>query len=300
MTTKNAHSFKDWLIATRPWSFPASAMPVLVTCAYLFWKGTDDVNWLVGLLTIFDVVIFHAAGNTWSDYKDFVSGVDREDTIGGLSITSGQFAPKEIKSLSVLLLVVAMLIGGVITYLTGWQTLCFALAGALLSLLYPWLKYHALGDVDIFLTYSLLPILGTSFVVIGRFDFDVLWLTLPIGLITVGILHANNIRDIEHDKRAGIHTLAMLLGKKVSVFLYCAYMMLPFIWVIVAVILGIFPLWSLLVLIALIPAIGNIVKAVRYPREGMTAMAGIDEKTAQLQLAFSLMLALSLVIPVLL
>ena len=25
------HTFKDWFLATRPWSFPASAMPVLVT-----------------------------------------------------------------------------------------------------------------------------------------------------------------------------------------------------------------------------------------------------------------------------
>ena len=32
------HSLKDWMIAIRPWSFPASAMPVIVTLAYLFWQ----------------------------------------------------------------------------------------------------------------------------------------------------------------------------------------------------------------------------------------------------------------------
>ena len=298
MTTKKNHSFKEWLIATRPWSFPASAMPILVTCAYLFWKG-ENVDWLIGLLTLVNVVVFHASGNCWSDYKDFVSGVDREDTIGGLSITSGEFAPKEIKRLALSLLVVAVLLSAVLIYLKGITVLWFVAAGALLTLLYPWLKYHALGDVDIFLTYSLLPIFGTSYVVTGVLNPAVLWLTLPIGLITVGILHANNIRDIEHDKRAGIHTLAMLLGKKVSVFLYCTYMLLPFIWVIVTAILGIFPMWSLFVLVALKPALDNIAKAVRYPREGMAAMNGVDEKTAQLQLAFSLILTLSLVIPAL-
>ena len=298
MTTKKNHSFKEWLIATRPWSFPASAMPILVTCAYLFWKG-ENVDWLIGLLTLVNVVAFHASGNCWSDYKDFVSGVDREDTIGGLSITSGEFAPKEIKRLALSLLVVAVLLSAVLIYLKGITVLWFVAAGALLTLLYPWLKYHALGDVDIFLTYSLLPIFGTSYVVTGVLNPAVLWLTLPIGLITVGILHANNIRDIEHDQRAGIHTLAMLLGKKVSVFLYCTYMLLPFIWVIVTAILGIFPMWSLFVLVALKPAIDNIAKAVRYPHEGMAAMNGVDEKTAQLQLAFSLILTLSLVIPAL-
>ena len=27
------HSLKDWMIAVRPWSFPASSMPVVVTLA---------------------------------------------------------------------------------------------------------------------------------------------------------------------------------------------------------------------------------------------------------------------------
>ena len=38
--------------------------------------------------------LFHAAGNTWSDYRDFKSGVDREDAVGGMSIVSGQFSPE--------------------------------------------------------------------------------------------------------------------------------------------------------------------------------------------------------------
>ena len=32
----NKRTFKDWFIATRPWSFPASAMPIIVSIAYLF------------------------------------------------------------------------------------------------------------------------------------------------------------------------------------------------------------------------------------------------------------------------
>ena len=35
------HSFKEWIIAVRPWSFPASAMPIIVTLAYLFWTGAE-------------------------------------------------------------------------------------------------------------------------------------------------------------------------------------------------------------------------------------------------------------------
>ena len=42
------HSLKDWMIAVRPWSFPASSMPVVVTLAYLYWMR-QDINWVNGI-----------------------------------------------------------------------------------------------------------------------------------------------------------------------------------------------------------------------------------------------------------
>ena len=45
------HSLKDWMIAVRPWSFPASSMPVVVTLAYLYWMQ-QDINWVNGIWEI--------------------------------------------------------------------------------------------------------------------------------------------------------------------------------------------------------------------------------------------------------
>ena len=289
------HGLKAWLLATRPWSFPASAMPVVATIAYLFSTGSA-VDWKIGLWTLVTIVVFHAAGNTWSDYFDFKKGVDREDTVGGVSITSGEFSPCEIKRLASWLLAVAVVSGLGIMYFTGLPTLYLGLAGCALTLLYPLLKYHALGDLDIFLTYSLLPVMGTSYVVTGEFVDKALWIVLPIGLITVGILHINNSRDMEHDKRAGIRTFAMLVGKRASSVIYCLEVILPFVWVIGCVIYGSMPVWSLLVLIALKPAIDNARKALALPKEGMSAVCGLDEATAKLQLMFSLLLSISFVV----
>lgn len=289
---RKRHTFKEWFLATRPWSFPASSMPVAVTLAFLYWRGFE-VNWPVGLWTLLSVILFHAAGNTWSDYSDFKRGVDREDTIGGMSITSGEFLPSEIKCLSMLLLAVAAVSGLSLMLATGLPTLYLGLAGIALTMMYPFLKYHAMGDVDIFLTYSLLPVLGTSYVATGAFVMDVLWLVLPIGLITVGILHINNTRDIEHDKRAGIHTFAMLAGKRASAFIYCMEVTVPFVWVAICIIYNSMPLWSLIVLLALKPAIDNSRKALLFPKEGMKAVVGVDEATAKLQLMFSLLLVVS-------
>lgn len=289
------HSFKSWLIATRPWSFPASAMPVVVSVAYLFWRGYE-VDWLISVWTLLNVIVFHAAGNTWSDYFDYIKGVDRDDTVGGTSMTSGEFAPREIRSLAIGLLAVAVVSGLMLLSCTGLPVLYFGLAGAVLTLFYPWLKYHALGDVDIFLTYSLLPLLGASYVATGGVRLEVLWLALPIGFITMGILHVNNMRDIEHDKRAGIHTFAMLAGEKVSAVLYCLEMLLPFVWVVAGAVCGVFPIWSVAVLLALKPAVDNSRKAVAFLSAGSKALVGVDEGTAMLQLMFSLLFSVSLVV----
>lgn len=295
MENKKKHSFKEWVLATRPWSFPASAMPVLVTLAYLNWCDYK-VDWIAGVWALLNIVIFHAAGNTWSDYFDYKRGVDREDAIGGMSIVSGQFQAVEIKRLAWYLLSVAVVAGIGLMLYAGLPVLYFGLAGCALIMLYPWLKYHALGDLDIFLTYSVLPILGTSFVATGYLHKEVLWMMLPIGLITVGILHVNNARDIEQDTRAGIKTFAMLIGKRASVVFYIAELVLPFVAILVAAICGAMPWWALVVVIALKPAIDNCRAMLKLPTEGMKALIGIDEKTAQLQLMFSLLLSISFIV----
>lgn len=293
------HTPKSLFMAMRPWSFPASAMPVVVAVAYLFECGYK-VDWFISLWTLLNVVVFHAAGNTWSDYFDYKNGVDREDTVGGVSITSGEFTASEIRLLAIVLLVVAVASGLLLLYCTGLPVLYLGLAGAALTLLYPWFKYHALGDVDIFLTYSLLPLLGASYVATGAVRLEVLWLSVPIGLITVGILHVNNMRDIEHDKRASIKTFAMLAGKKASVVIYCLEVLLPFVWVLIGIAAGLFPLWSVAVLLAFKPAVENSRKAVNYLSMGGKALVGVDEGTAMLQLLFSLLFSVSLFVAVLL
>lgn len=273
----------------RHWSFPASAMPVVVTLAYLFWMK-EDVNWVNGVWALLNIVIFHAAGNTWSDYYDYKRGVDAKDTFGAKTLTDGMFTPKEIYRLSLGLLIVALAGGVGLLLRTGLPLLYIGLGGAACSLLYPVLKYNALGDVVIFMAYALLPTLGTAYVATGLINWDVMWIAIPVGLITVAILHANNTRDIQTDARAGIKTLAMKLGEKTSVILYCIETLFPFGWIIGCAVTGTFPWWSLLVLPVLIPAMQNIL---RYPVKGASAIIHLDEQTAKLQLLFSWAFALS-------
>ena len=295
------HSMKDWLFATRPWSFPASAMPVLATFAYMTWVCSlygMSIDWVSGVLAIVGIVFFHASGNMLSDVRDYKKGVDAG--LNHMPLVNGSFRPKEYVTFSTVLFVLGCIIGFYIMSRCGWPLLYAAVYGAFFTLTYATFKYFALGDVVIFLSYAVIPILGTTYATISEYYYPALVLALPIGLITVAILHVNNTRDIESDRTAGIRTLAMLLGKRASINLYVFEVYFPFVLVIATVCCGWLPWYSLIVLLAFPKARAN-ARTVRSSRKlGNECLNMMDAATSQLQLMFSLLLAVSLFVAALL
>ena len=289
------HSFNEWVIAVRPWSFPASAMPIIVTLAFLFYNGSE-INWLYGLWALIGMLLFHMTGNVWSDYFDFRKKVDADDTFGAKTLTTGMFKSEEIKRLAIGLLIVSVACGLGLFAVTGLPLLWIGLAGVLCTILYPFLKFNALGDLDILLAFAFLPTLGTSYAVTGAIEWSVLWIALPVGLITDGILHSNNTRDVLTDKRAGITTMAMGLGSKLSALLYGFEVIFPFIWIGVCSIAGIMPLTTLAIFLTLPVAIACAQTMKHSLTGGAGVIADLDVRTANLQLMFSVLLTLALVV----
>lgn len=283
------------MIAVRPWSFPASAMPVIVTTAFLFWRGYE-ISWGFAVWALLNIIVFHAAGNTWSDYFDFKKKVDAEDTFGAKTLTTGMFEPQEIKTLALALTAVAVAGGLALMALTGWPLLWIGIGGVLCTLLYPYLKFNALGDLVILMAYAFLPTLGTSFVVAGVVLPSVLIIALPLGLITDGILHSNNTRDMATDARAGIRTMAMSLGVKSSAALYGFEVIFPYVWVGICSICGFMPLATIIVFMTLPVAIACAQTMKKSVEGGMQMIVDLDVRTANLQLMFSLLLTVAFVV----
>lgn len=288
------HSVKDWLVATRFWSFPVSAMPVIVTVAFLLWKGYD-IRWLNAALALVGIVVFHAAGNVLSDWWDYRKGVDNERAYAIPQLVFHQFSPDEYLRFSCILFAIAVCIGLILTSMTGWELLVIGGIGALLAASYSFFKFRALGDIFVFVCFGILPVIGTSFVTTGVIDLTALVISIPLGLFTIGVLHDNNTVDLATDREAGIRTLPMLFGEKASVWIFIAYMIIPFVAVIVSCCLGYLPALSAICLLATPAAIGNIKAAAGYFTKGREAMMGLDQKTAGLHMIFSILLAVSLV-----
>ena len=262
-----------------------SATPVVVTTLYLLYKlGGADIDWLNALLALVGIILFHAAGNVHSDYYDYKTGIDSKDAYCIQNLVSGEYTPRQYRNFSLILLAAGILVGLVLTLRSGWPLLVIGGIGCLLTLLYPWTKFHALGDTDIFLLFGVLPMLGTAFVTTGVIDWNTLVLSIPVGFITVAVLHANNTRDIPSDSAAGSRSFAKVIGEKASMWWYIILISVPCIYTVCAALCKAFPWWCLLIVLSLPIVAKNISQALKLRTEGLSAFNQLDLMTAKLQM----------------
>ena len=106
-----------------------------------------------------------------------------------------------------------------------WKTalvfLCLGLVGIAAAIKYTVGKnpygYAGFGDVFVFVFFGLVLVFGTFYLQTISLDFAVLLPASSIGLLSVGVLNVNNIRDIESDKLAGKNSIPVRIGRKNAV-----------------------------------------------------------------------------------
>lgn len=287
--------FKHWVTAAHPWSFPSSASPALIAISYVFYLyktgAITEVNWTYGVLAFFGAVIFHAAGNLIGDYQDYMSGVDRMEKTGPIRlIVLGVFKPKPILIYGYIVLLVGILIGVYLLINTGLPLLFIGIVGIIAATLYYKFKYVALGDLIIFLSFGWGIALGTVYVMTGQLIWPILLVVAPTGLLIVAILHANNTRDMLQDKAAGIKTQAMNLGLEGSQVMYQTLLLVAYLLIAVAVMIGLLHPLAFLVLLSFPIAIKNIKLMKTATLNDLAIIQFLDTHTAKLVLMFSLLL----------
>lgn len=289
---------KHWFLATRPWSFPASAAPVLVAFSYVFYlKKTAtvaDVNWTYGVLAFFGAIILHAAGNLIGDYWDYKNGVDRSDKTGFTPVlVAGIFKPKTILYYGYAMLFLGIVLGMYLLINTGLPLLFIGLIGVVSAALYYKFKYVALGDVVIFISFGLGIALGTAYVMTELLIWAILLVIAPTGLLIMAILHANNTRDMQQDKKAEIRTQAMILGVKGSQIIYQSTLLVAYTLIVVAVLLDILHPLALLTFVSFPFAVKNIKLMKTATIQNLAKIQFLDAQTAKLVMIFSILLSIA-------
>ena len=288
---------KDWIIAARPWSFPASTMPALIAVSYAFYVKSNlqlDANWVYGILAILGAAVFQASGNLISDYFDYKFKVDRAETYGSSRmLVDGVFKPKTILYYGMALLTIGSIIGLYLLLNTSVNLLWIGALGVLGTYFYYKLKYNALGDATIFVIYGLLISLGAYLVVTNMLSWQILLIGAAPGFLIVNILHANNTRDIKHDGEARIKTQAMLLGVKNSIYQYIILGIGAYIIIVMAVVFGILHPLSLIVFLTFPVLMKNIKQIRQADIDKPEIIKDMDAQSAQLVMMFSLLLAVA-------
>lgn len=294
---RNNRTLKHWLIATRPWSFTAAIMPVLILWGYLYYReglSIDgfDVDWLNAFLSMPLLVIMQAAGNMISDYHDWKKNVDKPNGPNGVTwIFDGTFQAKEILYFGYTLFCIGIVLGLFLLSRSGWEALWIGVVGALLTLSYPWMKARWMGDLNIFFSFALLPAIGTSFVATGHYHPETLLLVIPIGLLTVSILHANNTRDIHNDAEAGLHTICGAMGGKADKIIYLVEVMLPYLLTMVYCLAWEQPLTLIAVILTLPLALRNGRTMLQADSHMVRQIPTLDQHSAKVQLMFGAIFA---------
>jgi 1,4-dihydroxy-2-naphthoate polyprenyltransferase len=287
---------KYWFLATRPWSFAMSAISVSVGAAIAAVNGCFAI--FLYALTLAGIVLIHAGGNLLNDYFDVTGGIDTLQS--GTAkyrphpLLEGKLAPARVRNAAFGLLAAGCAFGIALTFIRGWPVFVIGLIGAFGALGYTAppvrYKYYAFGELGVFLIWGPLMVEGAYFVQTGRIEAGPLWVSLPLGILVAQVLLANNMRDIEHDKMRGIHTVAGLLGETSALMLYLLLMVLAYALVVFIAFLGFLTMWSLLVFLS-VPLAARLMGEMRAgPPEDA------DARTARLNMVFGLLLLISLIL----
>jgi len=291
---------KLWLQAVRPFSFTASITPMLLGGALAYYNlqlgVVGQIDWFYLPLILVCGLLYHAGSNLISDFFDHKYGVDADDTKGSSGVlVRGLLQPAQVYRAGLLLLALGTLLG--ITFIVGRGEFAAVLGaiGLLGGYFYcggpKGYKYIALGDAFVGMLFGPLMVFGSYFCLTGSTDMMYIFLTsLPIGFLVIGILHANNTRDIEHDKRAHSYTVAGVIGFKASKVYYAMLVILAYVGVASFVVMDMLPLGALLVIFTLKPAIEALKNVLTSSGPDDEKLSMADVASAQLHLGFGLTL----------
>jgi 1,4-dihydroxy-2-naphthoate octaprenyltransferase len=154
--------------------------------------------------------------NYANDYSDGVRGTDVARR-GPMRLTAtGTATPQAVRTAALLAFSVAAVAGLALAIAVDLRLLIVGVACIAGAALYtggprPY-GYSGFGEVAVLVFFGVVATVGTVFVQLDRIPGTAWIASLAVGLPAVAILVVNNLRDIETDRVAAKHTLAVRLG----------------------------------------------------------------------------------------
>ncbi len=216
---------RAYLLAARPQTLTAALSPVIVGWAAASGLVGYEFNLLPALAALLGALLLQIAANFANDLSDYRRGADGPERLGPIrAAASGLLTEKQLFRAVIFIFILAAVPGIYLIISAGWIVLVIGLAGIIAGVTYvggPWpYGYRGLGEVFVFIFFGVIAVSGTFFVQTGSINSEVFLLSVPVGMTVTAILVVNNVRDLDLDRAVGKRTLAVILGSKVSRYLY--------------------------------------------------------------------------------
>ena len=222
---KAMRSLKRLTGATRAGALPVMVLPVALGAA-LAWRDGSRFRPVAFSITMLGAAAAHLASNVTNDYFDYLEGADERasiepgavDTSSGI-LSRGEMSHDEVKGLMWGLWGTAAASGIALAALSAPAVLALGAAGFALGYFYvaPPLKLgyigRGLGEVDVLLSFGVLPVLGSYYVQSRQLSWKAVVGSLPLGLLTTDVLFNHHFFHSQSDRAAGKMSPVAVLGE---------------------------------------------------------------------------------------
>lgn len=220
------NSVKAWLLATRPKTLSAAAVPVMIGTAFAWRNTSEQFNWIPAILCLLFAWIMQIDSNLVNDYFDFKKGNDDETRLGPKRACSEGWITSDAMVWGILITTLLGCMAGIPLILYGGlEMVMVGIACVVFCFLYTTLfSYHGLGDILVLLFFGIIPVCCTYYVCMPLHQQiptgEVIASSIACGLAIDALLIVNNYRDIDNDRSNGKITLAVRLGESKTRRLY--------------------------------------------------------------------------------
>lgn len=220
------NSVKAWLLATRPKTLSAAAVPVMIGTAFAWRNTSEQFNWIPAILCLLFAWIMQIDSNLVNDYFDFKKGNDDETRLGPKRACSEGWITSDAMVWGILITTLLGCMTGIPLILYGGlEMVMVGIACVVFCFLYTTLfSYHGLGDILVLLFFGIIPVCCTYYVCMPLHQQiptgEVIASSIACGLAIDALLIVNNYRDIDNDRSNGKITLAIRLGESKTRRLY--------------------------------------------------------------------------------
>lgn len=226
-----------WIEGARLRTLPAAATPVLVGTAAA--HALSGANLARAFLAMIVALALQVGVNYANDYSDGIRGTDSHRTDIAKSgpvrlVGSGVAKPKTVLLAALGCFAVAGVAGLALVTLAGtWWMLAVGVAAVAAAWFYTGGKkpygYMGIGlsEFFVFLFFGLVATVGTTWTQVYRAPWWLWVLASALGLMSIAMLLANNLRDIDTDRASGKRTLVVRLGLNTSLTLFFACVFIP-------------------------------------------------------------------------